>query len=70
MRFSLHLMNDFTGIMSGTRLTTYNVCVNRIQSLGHKRSSMSFEKVDKPMNETRISYDQQAFVLSSRDDVF
>ena len=30
----------------------------------------SFEKVDKPMNETRISYDQQAFVLSTRDDVF
>ena len=70
MRFSLHLMNEFTGIMSGTRLTNYHVCVNRIQSLGHKRSSMSFERVDKPMNETRIRYDQQAFVLSSRDDVF
>ena len=31
---------------------------------------MSFERVDQPMNETRIRYDQQAFVLSSRDDVF
>ena len=63
-------MNDFKGIMSGTRLTNYHVCVNRIQSLGQKRSSMSFEKVDKPMNETRIRYDQQDFFLSSRDDAF
>ena len=30
----------------------------------------SFEKVDKPMNETRIRLEQQAFVLSTNDDVF
>ena len=31
---------------------------------------MSGTAVDKPMNETRIRYDQQAFVLSMHNDVF